>query len=85
VIRTADGLSLVRVKLQTGRKHQIRVHLSEHGAPILGDPVYATKDASSSAPRLLLQSAELAFDHPRTAKRVSLQLDLINPIRKLFR
>src|SRR3954463_753286 len=64
VIRTNGELSLVRVTLQTGRKHQIRVHLSERGAPIVGDPIYATND-SPPAPRLMLVATQLTFDHPR--------------------
>jgi RluA family pseudouridine synthase len=84
VIRTSGDLSLVRVTLLTGRKHQIRVHLSERGAAILGDPVYAPVD-SPRASRLLLMAAELAFDHPGTHKRMYFQLDLIEEIRRLFR
>ena len=84
VIRTSGEVSLVRVTLLTGRKHQIRVHLSERGAPILGDSVYAPVD-SPKAPRLLLMAAELAFDHPATHKRMHFQLDLIEEMRRLFR
>jgi RluA family pseudouridine synthase len=84
VIRTEGDLSLVRVTLLTGRKHQIRVHLSERGLPILGDPVYAPKDAPK-APRLMLIAAELAFDHPRSGKRMHFKIALPEPMRKLFR
>ena len=83
-LRTAGGLSLVRVTLKTGRKHQIRVHLSERGCPILGDPLYANKD-TQPAPRLLLQATELAFTHPRSGERLRFQIDLIPEIRRLFR
>ncbi len=65
--------SRVRVRLQTGRKHQIRVHLSERGCPIVGDRVYGRDD--DDAPRLMLAAVELAFDHPRTRKRMSFKLE----------
>lgn len=91
VIRSAGELTLVRVTLQTGRKHQIRVHLSERGAAIVGDTMYATKTAKSGgtlpkpSSRLLLLAGELSFDHPRTGKRLRFELEMIDDIRKLFR
>lgn len=53
--------SLVKVKLLTGRTHQIRVHLSHHGFPILGDPVYARKDNRFPDITLCLVASYLAF------------------------
>jgi 23S rRNA pseudouridine1911/1915/1917 synthase len=69
---TKPRRSRLRVRLQTGRKHQIRVHLSERGCPIVGDRVYGPADDDS--PRLMLIAVELAFDHPRTGKRMSFKL-----------
>jgi 23S rRNA-/tRNA-specific pseudouridylate synthase len=63
----------VSVRLETGRKHQIRVHLSERGCPIVGDAMYGRDDDDS--PLLMLTAVELAFDHPRTGKRMSFKLD----------
>jgi 23S rRNA pseudouridine1911/1915/1917 synthase len=65
--REKDSAEL-KVTLQTGRKHQIRVHLSESGMPILGDTVYGGKPHKNG---LHLTAVELAFDHPRTGKRIS--------------
>ena len=66
--------SLVRVTLQTGRKHQIRVHLRERGCPIRGDTVYGPIDTASRAPRLMLAAVRLAFDHPLTGQRVAFEI-----------
>jgi len=70
------GRSVLRVKLHTGRKHQIRVHLSERGVPIVGDPVYLPRDGRKveSAPRLLLAATKLSLTHPRTGKRLTFEV-----------
>ena len=60
--------SLVRCKLKTGRTHQIRVHLSHHNFPILGDPLYNSKSKSS---RLMLHAFRLSFTHPLTLEKLS--------------
>jgi 23S rRNA pseudouridine1911/1915/1917 synthase len=72
VFKSAGGLSLVRLKLFTGRKHQIRVHLSERGHPIVGDPMYGKPD---DLPPLRLVAVEMAFDHPATGRRVKFKID----------
>jgi 23S rRNA pseudouridine1911/1915/1917 synthase len=74
VLATEAGVSLVRVTLQTGRKHQIRVHLSEKGWPIVGDPMYGRED--DNAPRLMLAAVKLSIDHPRTEERVTWNLPI---------
>lgn len=60
--------SNTRVELEpvTGRSHQLRVHLSEVGHPILGDALYAPPDVQAQAGRLLLHACVLRFDHPLT-------------------
>jgi 23S rRNA pseudouridine1911/1915/1917 synthase len=76
VIESLDGgrRSLVRVRLETGRKHQIRVHLAQRGAPIAGDPVYGAGDDEQDAPRLMLAAVKLGFTHPRTGEPASFEL-----------
>jgi 23S rRNA pseudouridine1911/1915/1917 synthase len=69
-IACAAGRSLLRLTLHTGRKHQVRVHLAERGAPIVGDPLYGRPDPAG----LHLMATCLAFDHPRTAKRLEFRL-----------
>ncbi|MFO0937581.1 MAG: RluA family pseudouridine synthase [Gemmataceae bacterium] len=66
------GYTLVSCRLETGRTHQIRIHTSEAGHPICGDPVYcirpdhSTFEDTSGAPRLALHATELGFVHPVT-------------------
>lgn len=60
--------SLVRCKLKTGRTHQIRVHLSHHKHPILGDPLYNSQSKTS---RLMLHAFRLSFTHPLTLEKFS--------------
>jgi len=60
--------SLVRCRLKTGRTHQIRVHLSHHGHPILGDPLY---NPHSKNKRLMLHAFKLSFIHPLTLNKLS--------------
>ena len=60
--------SLVRCKLKTGRTHQIRVHLSHHKHPILGDPLYNSQSKTS---RLMLHAFRLSFTHPLTLEKLN--------------
>lgn len=69
--------SLVECMLETGRQHQIRIHLSEAGHPLIGERVYIRdfKGVRIEAPRPLLHARELGFEHPRTGREVRFQLD----------
>lgn len=67
VLEYADGMSLVRVRLHTGRTHQIRVQFSSRGLPLLGDIRYGSKDANCST---ALWSYRLALIHPITGERI---------------
>jgi 23S rRNA pseudouridine1911/1915/1917 synthase len=60
--------ALLRVRLQTGRMHQIRVHLAAIGLPVAGDPVYGVREPGLD--RQFLHAAELSFPHPFTGERV---------------
>jgi 23S rRNA pseudouridine1911/1915/1917 synthase len=71
VLERLHGAALVRCTLETGRTHQIRVHLAEHGFPILGDKVYGRvpkdkrlREAAESLGRQALHAAVLGFVHP---------------------
>ncbi|MDA0803311.1 MAG: RluA family pseudouridine synthase [Planctomycetota bacterium] len=63
--------SCVRLVPQTGRGHQLRLHLLSIGHPILGDDLYAPPERIGQSPRLCLHAAVLEFTHPGTGERVS--------------
>jgi 23S rRNA pseudouridine1911/1915/1917 synthase len=69
------GSSLLRVRLESGRTHQIRVHLQAIGHPVCGDPEYGTAGVLGLK-RQFLHSARLAFDHPFTTARIDVASDL---------
>jgi 23S rRNA pseudouridine1911/1915/1917 synthase len=66
------GATLVACRLETGRTHQIRIHLAEAGHPLLGERVYVRgwRGTPVEAPRLMLHAAELGFVHPATEREV---------------
>ncbi|HEY7116219.1 MAG TPA: RluA family pseudouridine synthase [Tepidisphaeraceae bacterium] len=81
-ITPGNRLSLLRIKLHTGRKHQIRAHFAARKTPIAGDPLYGlTKHPKM---RLLLAATALAFDHPRTKKRLTFEIEPPKEIRSIF-
>lgn len=79
--RTADR-TLVELKIETGRRHQIRVHLSDMGHPIVGDAPYGAK--TDPAKRLGLHAAKLTFIHPATDKKMSFEQPLPDVLAKLL-
>jgi 23S rRNA pseudouridine1911/1915/1917 synthase len=86
--------ALVECRLATGRTHQIRVHLSERGHPIVGDPVYgggttaarraALAPALATLPRQALHAFLLGFDHPATGERLRFETSMPNDIGALI-
>lgn len=73
-----DAQQTSRLALQplTGRTHQLRLHLSAIGHPMLGDTLYAPPDIAERAPRLLLHACALAFEHPLRGTRLQLRCEL---------
>lgn len=67
--------TLVRCRLETGRTHQIRIHLSEDGHPIVGERVYVRRYGGTliAAPRLMLHAAELGFSHPVSGRTLQFE------------
>jgi 23S rRNA pseudouridine1911/1915/1917 synthase len=82
LLQSRDGLSLLEVRLATGRKHQIRVHLAGLGHPVAGDHRYGA--TSDPCQRLALHAGELALVHPVTGEALKLVSPLPKPLGKLF-
>jgi len=62
------AMSYLRCQLETGRTHQIRVHLSAIGYPVLGDPTYGTRESRDGFGRVALHAEQLGFVHPVSGK-----------------
>jgi 23S rRNA pseudouridine1911/1915/1917 synthase len=67
------GATLVECRLETGRQHQIRIHLAERGHPVIGEQIYIRdyKSGKIAAPRLMLHAHTLGFAHPRDGAMVT--------------
>jgi 23S rRNA pseudouridine1911/1915/1917 synthase len=92
----AAGMSLLRVDIFTGRTHQIRVHLSEAGYPVVGDPVYGGRRARRRPPdplggalaragRQMLHAANLGLEHPLSGQRLEVVAALPEDFRLVLR
>ncbi len=81
VLRTGRGRSLLEVRLETGRKHQIRVHMAGAGHPVVGDRRYGA--ASDPIGRVCLHAIELGFEHPVTGRSVRFRSKAPGAFRKL--
>ena len=66
-------VALVEARLDTGRKHQIRVHFASVGCPVVGDRKYNENENENRAQRLMLHAYRLCFVHPVTAKRLEFE------------
>lgn len=80
VLKTSNDLSLVHCTLQTGRTHQIRVHMSAIGHPLVGDTLYGS-DFSDSIARQALHSYKISFIHPISHQIVSFTSELPDDIK----
>lgn len=79
VLREAAGHTMLRVRLETGRTHQIRVHLSAIGYPVYADPLYGE---SAPARRLWLHAERLGFTHPVTGKTMDFETSIPEDLRE---
>ncbi len=95
VVRRLDTkfgkFTLLDVKIDTGRTHQIRVHVAAMGHPVVGDTMYGApkqargKNAVIGLTRNFLHAAELEFRHPRTGEMVALKSELPEELREFLR
>ena len=94
VVEVLDGASLVRVRIHTGRTHQVRVHLASLGHPVAGDPLYGgrrapgsrradAREALRALDRPALHAARLAFTHPGTGERLEFRSPLPRDLQDL--
>ncbi len=76
VLKNYKGFSHVRLKLETGRTHQIRVHMSYIGHPVAGDPVYGPRKIIKILNGQCLHAKHIGFVHPRTSKYMEFETEL---------
>ena len=84
VVRTTGNRALIRLRLETGRTHQIRVHLSSIGCPLAGDYLYGS-ELSTLEGRFALHSAYLSIVQPITGERIEIEEPLPQALEALLR
>ena len=75
--------TLLRIRLETGRTHQIRVHFASMGTPLTGDSMYGKEDAEIS--RQALHCAKMSFVHPVTEREISVTAPLYEDMERIYR
>ena len=84
-LKYENNLSLLRVLIYTGKRNQIRVHLSENNLPIVGDKKYGLHDKLDKENRLMLHASELSFIYPKTNKEVVFKAKIPKEFKKLIK
>ena len=82
MVASSDEASLIRVKLETGRTHQIRVHFQSEGHPLLGDELYVGN--LDWIQRQALHAARLGFCSPRKKEKIDIKIQLPDDMRELI-
>jgi 23S rRNA pseudouridine1911/1915/1917 synthase len=84
-IERLRGATLIECRLETGRTHQIRIHLAEAGHPLLGERVYGPKRSQPlAAPRVLLHAFELGFTHPTSGRELIFGSEMPADMRRVL-
>lgn len=76
VVKRFQGFTQLRLRLETGRTHQIRVHMAYLGHPVAGDPVYGPKKSITSLEGQCLHAGKIGFVHPRTGEYLEFEAPL---------
>lgn len=84
VVKRFGSYTLVECRLQTGRTHQIRVHMSYIGHPVVGDPVYGPKKKHFSIAGQALHAAELSFTHPVTGEKLTFYAPMPDDMQQII-
>jgi len=84
VLERFKGYTLVSASLETGRTHQVRLHLSHLGFPIVGDEIYGRIDKRFGIKGQLLHAKEISFIHPRTSERMSFSAPLPSDFERVL-
>lgn len=85
ILAEAEGLSLARVRLQTGRTHQIRVHMASIGHPLLGDTLYSSGKSPYKLQGQTLHAMTIGFIHPRTREYMEVTAPLPEYFEKILK
>jgi len=84
IINRYKGYTLIEVNIETGRTHQIRVHMAEIGYPVVGDNVYSNGKNPFGVKGQMLHAAKLKFVHPTTKKELNLEAPLPEYFKKVL-
>ena len=84
VLKRYDKYTLLEVKIDTGRTHQIRVHMAEIGHPVIGDEVYSNGKNEFNVKGQMLHAKSLDFEHPITGKKMHLEAELPDYFKKVI-
>lgn len=85
VLKEYEGYTLLEIKLETGRTHQIRVHMKHIGHPVACDPVYGVKHERLPFDKQLLHAAELTVLHPKTGERMTFKAPIPNDFESILK
>lgn len=84
VIKRYKGYTLLEIKIDTGRTHQIRVHMAKIGYPVVGDMVYSNGKNEFGVEGQMLHAKSLEFSHPITGKKMHLEAQLPEYFKKVL-